>query len=185
MGVLTRFSAVVDRINLRLGRLICWLTLAMVLTASYNAIARKVGRWAGMNLTSNALIEAQWYLFSAVFLLGAAYALRQNAHVRVDVLYDRLSLRARAWINLLGSLLFLLPFSILMLWVCWGPVAASWAILEQSPDPGGLPRYPIKTLLPAAFVLLILQGLADVITHAAFLAGVGPAPLAQDEAPHP
>jgi TRAP-type mannitol/chloroaromatic compound transport system permease small subunit len=183
--MLLRIARLIDALNERLGRVICWLTLAMVLIASTNAVARKLGRWAGRNLTSNAWIEAQWYLFSAVFLLGAAYALKQNAHVRVDVVYDRLSARARAWINLLGSLLFLLPFSIVMLAVCWGPVAASWSVGEMSPDPGGLPRYPIKTLLPIAFILLILQGIAEIITHAAFLAGVRPEPPPEDRSQHP
>lgn len=155
----------------------------MVLVASYNAIARYLGRAVQLQLTSNALLEAQWYLFSIVFLLGAAAALRQDAHVRVDVIYDRLGAKARAWINLAGTLLFLLPFSIFMLWVCWGPVANSWATREMSSDPGGLPRYPIKTLIPVAFALLVLQGLAQTVRHVRELRAPPPAAPPQEEPP--
>ena len=143
--------------------MVCWLTLAMVLIASYNTIARYSGRHLGINLTSNALLELQWYLFSAVFLLGGAFALKRNAHVRVDVVYERLNPKARACINLAGTFLFLIPFSCMMLWATWGSVASSWEILEESSDPGGLPRYPVKTLIPIAFVLLIFQGLSQAV----------------------
>jgi TRAP-type mannitol/chloroaromatic compound transport system permease small subunit len=171
----TRIADAIDRLNDRLGRFVCWLTLAMVLIASYNAIARYLGRFIGKNLTSNSLLEAQWYLFSIVFLLGAAYTLKQNGHVRVDVVYDRLGPRARAWINLAGAVLFLLPFSITMIWCTWKPVTASWSILEMSSDPGGLPRYPIKTLIPIAFFLLILQGAAEIIRQLQVLRKTAPA----------
>ena len=163
MSVLNRIVSAIDWLNDRLGRIICWLTLVMVLVASYNAIARYLGRFVKHNLTSNALLETQWYLFSGVFLLGAAYALQKDAHVRVDVVFDRLSERAQAWINLAGAFIFLLPFCFLLLWSSWSRVGASWAIRELSPDPGGLPRYPVKTLLPIACVLLILQGFAQVV----------------------
>ena len=165
----------IDRLNERLGRFVCWLTLAMVLIASYNSVARYLGRFIGRNLTSNALLETQWYLFSVVFLLGAAYTLRRDGHVRVDVIYDRLGARARAWINLVGGIVFLLPFCAVMVWATWKPVRSSWAIREMSPDPGGLPRYPIKTLIPIAFLLLILQGISEVVKHARFLRGAGEA----------
>ena len=171
MQKLLSIAARIDRLNERIGRFACWLTLLMVLVGSYNAIARYAGRAWGMNLTTNALLEVQWYLFSAVFLLGAAYTLRRNAHVRVDVLFGRLSPRTQAWIELLGTLLFLIPFCLVMLWVSWAPVRNSWAILEMSPDPGGLPRYPIKTLIPIAFSLLLLQGLSDAVKQWAFLKG--------------
>ena len=163
MKALDRFSARVDWFNERLGRVVCWLTLAMVLIASYNTVARYSGRYLGINLTSNALLELQWYLFSVVFLLGGAYALKRNAHVRVDVIFERLSPKARASINLAGTFLFLIPFSCMMLWATWGSVASSWAIMEQSSDPDGLPRYPVKTLIPIAFILLIFQGLSEAV----------------------
>jgi TRAP-type mannitol/chloroaromatic compound transport system permease small subunit len=171
MKTLLRISGWIDAFNERLGRAVCWLTLAMVLVASYNAIARYLGKLFHANLTSNALVETQWYLFSIVFLLGAAYTLKHNAHVRVDVLYDRLGLRARAWINVLGGLLFLVPFCIFLLWTAWRPVVSSCKILETSPDPGGLPRYPIKALLIVAVVFILLQGLAEIVKQIAVLRG--------------
>jgi len=140
-----------------------WLILVMVAIGAYNAVARWATREVGVNLASNALNELQWYLFSIVFLLGAAYCLREDVHVRVDVLYERLSGRARGWVDLLGTVLFLLPFSWLMLQVSWPAVRNSWSIMETSPDPGGLPRYPLKSLLLVAFVLLFLQGLAQIV----------------------
>jgi TRAP-type mannitol/chloroaromatic compound transport system permease small subunit len=183
MPFLLRTSAAIDWLSERVGRAACWLTLAMIAFGAYNAVARYAGRYLGMQLSSNALIEAQWYLFSAVFLLAAAYALRHDAHVRVDVLYGRLSRRARAWIDLAGGLVFLLPFCAFMLWVTWRPVLFSWSILEGSPDPGGLPRYPIKTLVPVAFALLALQGVSQVIKSAARLRGA--LPLHPHEEPLP
>jgi TRAP-type mannitol/chloroaromatic compound transport system permease small subunit len=117
----------------------------------------------GVNLSTNALNELQWYLFSVIFLLGAAWGLRHDVHVRVDVLYGRLSTRKKAWIDLLGTVLFLIPFCVMMVWVSWPPVARSFAIREVSPDPGGLPRWPIKALLIVSFLLLLLQGLALIV----------------------
>jgi TRAP-type mannitol/chloroaromatic compound transport system permease small subunit len=164
-------ARLIDRLNERLGRGVAWLTLAMVLIGAFNAVARYLGRYIGVNLSSNAYIELQWYLFSLVFLLGGAYTLRHNAHVRVDVIYGRLSNRARAWINLLGTLIFLIPFALFGLWVSWPSVRNSWAVLEDSPDPGGLPRYPIKTAILVAFALLLVQGIAEAVKHVAVLRG--------------
>lgn len=161
----------IDALNERIGRFACWLTLLMVLIGAYNAVVRYLGRSLNIHLSSNAYLEFQWYLFSAVFLLGAAYTLKHNAHVRVDVLFSQFPARRQAWINLVGNLIFLLPFCVLMLWVSWAPVRNSWAILEISPDPGGLPRYPIKTLIPIAFILVLLQALADIVRQIAFLRG--------------
>lgn len=163
MQALLGMARLIDRLNRRIGIVLRWLTVLMILMGAYNAVARYLTRWVGVTLSSNALNEAQWYLFSLVFLLGAAYALEVDAHVRVDVLYGRLSSRARGWIDLLGSLLFLLPFSVVMLWVSFPTVRNSWSIREMSPDPGGLPRYPIKAAILVAFFLLALQGLAQVV----------------------
>ncbi|HMP73491.1 MAG TPA: TRAP transporter small permease subunit [Kiritimatiellia bacterium] len=148
-------------LNTTIGRLAAWLCLAVVLIGAWNAIARYLTKYTGLHLSSNAYLELQWYLFSAIFLLGAAYTLARDEHVRVDILYARFSPRVQAWINLLGASLFLLPFSLYLIWASWYPVAASWAIREQSPDPGGLARYPIKTLMLIAFVLLFLQGIVQ------------------------
>jgi TRAP-type mannitol/chloroaromatic compound transport system permease small subunit len=116
-------------------------------------------------------IELQWYLFSLMFLLGAAYTLKYDDHVRVDVLYSQLSRRGQAWINLAGTVLFLLPFCAVILWMSIPFVANSWAILEGSPDPGGLPRYPIKTVIPLALLLVMVQGVSVVIRETAVLRG--------------
>lgn len=166
-----RLARSIDALTERIGRLVYWLTLGMVLLGSYNAIARYTDRYTGLGLSSNTWLELQWYLFSLVFLLGAAYGLKHDVHVRVDVVYESLSKRGRAWINLLGTALFLFPFSLLMLVMSWPMVRNTWAVLEQSPDPGGLPRYPIKALVPVAFVLLFLQGVAQAIKAVATLRG--------------
>lgn len=166
----------IDRLNDLVGRAIRWLVAVMVLIGAYNAVARYLNRYTDTNLASNAYLEAQWYLFSLVFLLGAAYALKEDAHVRVDVIYGRLSPRGRAWIDLLGTVLFLIPFSVAMLWLSWPSVAASWAVREVSPDPGGLPRYPIKAVILVAFVLLLLQGVSELLKQVALLRGAAPPP---------
>lgn len=176
------YTRAIDALNNRLGRFAAWLTLAMVVIASYNAIARYLGRFIGANLTSNALLETQWYLFSAVFLLGGAYALRVDAHVRVDVVYDRLGSRARAWINLVGAIIFLLPFSIFMVVVTFPPAINAWRTLETSADPGGLPRYPLRTLLPITFLLLILQGIAEARRQVMILRADAPPPPGDEPA---
>ena len=166
----------IDRLNRAVGRGASWLVLLMVLVGAGNAVARYLGRFIGMNLSSNAYLEAQWYLFSLVFLLGAAYTLQRDDHVRVDVLYSRLSGRARAWIDAVGTVVFLIPFCIFCLWVSWPSIRNSWHVLEGSPDPGGLPRYPIKTVILVAFVLLILQGVSILIDRIRTLRGGDPAP---------
>lgn len=170
---LLRLSAAIDRLNDRIGSAIQWLALVMVVIGAFNAIARYVGRYTSVSLSSNAYLELQWYLFSIIFLMGAAYGLNHDYHVRVDVLYARLGRRARAWIDLIGSVLFLAPFAGVMLWVSWGPVVRSWAILETSPDPGGLPRYPIKTVILVSFFLLLLQAISQIVKNAALLAESG------------
>jgi len=165
----------IDWLNEKIGLLVAWLTLFMVLIGTYNAITRKLSQTIGVDLSSNAYIELQWYMFSLVFLLGGAYTLLKDEHVRVDVIYARLSPRKKAWIDLLGTLFFLIPFTILVLSVGWPIVMASFHEHEMSPDPGGLPRYPIKAALLVGFFLLLLQGISEAIKKAAFLAGVLPA----------
>ena len=170
MTSLLRLSAAIDRLNDRIGSAIQWLALVMVIIGAFNAVARYAGRYTGVSLSSNAYLELQWYLFSLIFLMGAAYGLNHDYHVRVDVLYARLGRRARAWIDLIGSTLLLAPFAFVMLWVSWGPVANSWSILETSPDPGGLPRYPIKTVILVSFFLLLLQAISQIVKNATILA---------------
>lgn len=173
MRALLAFSRAVDRLNERIGAACAWLTLLMVLAGAFNAVARHVDRAAGTSLSSNAFIEAQWYMFSLVFLLGAAYTLKRDEHVRVDVLHGRLKSRAKAWIELAGATLLLLPFCGVAFWVAVPSVLTSVSIRERSPDPGGLPRYPLKAVLLVAFALLFLQGLSVIIKQIAILRGAG------------
>lgn len=135
----------------------------MVGVGAWNVVGRYLGRWIGQNLTSNALIEVQWYLFDLVFLLGAAYTLKHDEHVRVDIFYRGWSRKRQALANLIGSILFLIPFSLMVIYFSWETVLNSWQIREMSPDPGGLPRYPIKTMIIISFVLLIFQGISQSI----------------------
>lgn len=171
MTLLRRLSSGVDALNDRIGAAIRWLALVMVLLGAYNAVARYLTRHTGLSLASNAFTEAQWYLFSLIFLLGAAYGLRHDVHVRVDVLFERLTPRARAWVDLAGTVLFLLPFCVLMLWVSWPAVRNSWMIRETSPDPGGLARYPIKAAILVGFLLLLLQGLSQLVKQVDVIRG--------------
>lgn len=146
----------------------------------YNVAVRYIGRLTRQNLASNTLLEAQWYLFSVIFFLGFAFILKRNTHVRVDFLYQNFGPKTRAWVNLFGTLFFLLPFCVLGLYVTYEPVLRSWGLRpngtwgawEMSPDAGGLPRAPLKSLILVAFGLLILQGISDVIRHVAVLRGV-------------
>jgi len=158
-----RLAAVIDRVTRLVGNVVAWLVVVMVVLGAGNAGLRYLGRFVGRSLSSNAFLEAQWYLFSLIFLLGAAYALQQDAHVRVDVLFARYSERVRSWINILGALLLLLPFCAFALWTSWPVVRNSWAIGEVSPDPGGLPRYPLKAVVLVSFALLALQGISELI----------------------
>ncbi|HUF76952.1 MAG TPA: TRAP transporter small permease subunit [Longimicrobiales bacterium] len=141
----------------------------MVLLGAGATLLRYSSRWLGLTLNLTPATEAQWYMFSVIFLLGAAYALRHDVHVRVDVLYERVSARARGWIDLLGTLLFLVPFSVMMLWVSFPAVRSSWQVRETSPDPGGLSRWPIKALILVSFALLLLQALSQVVKHVALI----------------
>ncbi|NEO87157.1 MAG: TRAP transporter small permease subunit [Spirulina sp. SIO3F2] len=173
MKTASRLAGAIDTWSEWTGRLTAGLILVMVGVGVWNVLGRYIGRAIGQNLTSNALIEIQWYLFDLVFFLGAAYTLKHNAHVRVDVFYKGFSRRQKAWVNLLGTLLFLIPFSGLVIYFSWETIANSWAIWELSPDPGGLPRAPIKSMIIVSFVLLIVQGLAEIVKSLVILLDVG------------
>jgi TRAP-type mannitol/chloroaromatic compound transport system permease small subunit len=171
MGALLQLSRLIDALTERVGRAARWLILLTVLISAGNAFARYA-----FNLSSNAWLEIQWYLFAAVFLLCAGYALKHNQHVRVDVISSRLSSRAQAWIEILGTLLFLLPVATLVLWLSWPVFVDSWRSGEVSANANGLPLWPARLLLPAGFALLVLQGLAELIKRVAFLRGLIPDP---------
>ena len=173
MRLFVRISDAIDAVSDRLGGLVGWLTLAMILLGAFNAIARYVGKSIDLNLSSNAYIEGQWYLFSAIFLLGAAHTLQRDQHVRVDVLYGRLSARSKAWLDAAGTSVFLIPFCIFGLAFSYPMVRNSWAVMEVSPDPGGLPRYPIKTLILVCFALLLIQSISELIKRVQQIRGGG------------
>ena len=151
--------------------MIRWLALVMVLVGAATAILRYSSRGLGLSLNLTPTTELQWYLFSLIFLLGAAYGLKHDVHVRVDVLYSQLNPKNRAWIDLVGHVLFLIPFCIVMLYVSWPAVQNSLSIREISPDPGGLPRYPIKMVILLSFVLLVGQGYSQILKQLHILRG--------------
>ena len=179
MGLLLRLSRAIDWLNERVGRLVYWLILAAVLVSAGNAMVRYL-----FDMSSNAWLELQWYLFSAVFLLAAGYTLLHNEHVRIDVVTGRLSPQARAWVDLLGSLFFLLPMAIVIMVLAWPVFVESWTRNEISSDAGGLLRWPVKLLIPAGFLLLVLQGLSEIIKRVAFLLGRIPDPVERHVDPH-
>jgi len=171
MRVLLRLSAWIDTLIELIGRSLNWIVSLMILIGFLNVVLRYIGRFFGRTLTSNAYIEAQWYLFSILFFLGFGYILKHNLNVRVDFLYAGWSPKRRAWIDFLGTLLFLIPFSILGIYVTLNPVLFSWRFKEISPDADGLPRYPIKAMIIVAFVLLLLQAISQAIKYLAILTG--------------
>jgi TRAP-type mannitol/chloroaromatic compound transport system permease small subunit len=170
MKSLLRMCAVIDGVNEWIGRSAAWLGLVAVLVCTGNAVARYA-----LNIGSNAWLELQWYLNAAVFLLIAAYALRRNEHVRIDVIAGRLSPRAQAWIDLLGGVFMLLPAALIIAWYSWPSLQNSWHIGEYSSDPGGLIRWPVRLLIPVAFTMLALQGVSEIVKRIAFLKGLLPA----------
>jgi TRAP-type mannitol/chloroaromatic compound transport system permease small subunit len=174
MQILRQFSAVIDGINDRIGVVTRWLALIMVLVGAVSAVVRYFGRSQGWTLNLTPATELQWYLFSIIFLLGAAYGLNHDVHVRVDVMYERTSAKTQAIIDMAGTIIFLIPFSLLMLYVSYPAVQNSWSIREASPDPGGLPRYPIKALILVSFGLLLLQAFSQLVKQIDVIRGAVP-----------
>ena len=173
MKTLLRFAHLIDALNERVGRAVYWLVLVTGFISAGNAVSRKV-----LDLSSNAFLEIQWYLFAAVFLLAAGYTLKRNEHVRVDILSSRLGPRGQAWIDLLGGIFLLMPFCALVLYHAWPFFVISFLSGEHSNNPGGLLLWPAKALIPAGFGLLCLQGVAEIIKRAAFLLGMSAPPTA-------
>ena len=164
MKSLLAFARTVDGISDRFAGAAAWAVLASCLISAGNALVRY-----GLDTSSNAWLEIQWYLFAACVMLGAAQVLRLNEHVRVDLFYGRLPPRARAWVDLLGLLLFLLPVMGLMLWLSWPLFVQAFLSGERSGNVGGLLRWPALLMLPLGFALVTLQGLAEAIKRIAWL----------------
>ena len=162
----------IDTVTTAVGRVMFWLTLVMVLIGAVNVVTRYVGRSLGMSLGGTLYIALQTQLFDLVFLLGAAYVLNKDGHVRVDIIYASMGARVRAWIDIFGTLVFLFPFCALGLYLSWGYVGRSWQQGEVNTNAGGFPVYPIKTVILIAFGLIVLQGVSELIKRIAFLRGV-------------
>ena len=180
MTLLLKLSQLIDWLNERVGKGAFWLVLIMTLISAGNAVVR-----FAFNYSSNGLLEIQWYLFAAVFLLCSPYTLQKNEHVRIDVLSGKLSPRGLAVIDIIGTLFFLLPMVVAVLWLSLPLVAESYKINEHSANAGGLIRWPVKILLPIGFALLALQGVSELIKRIAFLAGMIDDPNNKAKGPTP
>jgi TRAP-type mannitol/chloroaromatic compound transport system permease small subunit len=166
MAGLLAIARVIDRINEFIGRWVGWLILVSILVSAANAVIRKT-----LNMSSNAWLELQWYLFGAAFLLAAAYTLRQNEHIRIDIVYGMFSRRVQHWIDLFGHVFFLMPFVILMISYFVPFVALSYRTGENSSSAGGLVIWPAKSLLLIGFFLLGLQGISEIVKKIAIMRG--------------
>jgi TRAP-type mannitol/chloroaromatic compound transport system permease small subunit len=178
--LLLKLSQLIDWLNERVGKGAFWLVLIMTVISAGNAVVRFT-----VNYSSNGLLEIQWYLFAAIFMLCSPYTLQKNEHVRIDVLSSKLSPRGLAVIDIFGTLFFLLPMVIVVLWLSLPLVADSYKINEMSANAGGLIRWPVKILLPIGFTLLALQGISELIKRIAFLAGVIDDPNNKEKGPTP
>ncbi len=169
MPFLLSLSRLIDKISTGVGKFSMWLILATTLVSAGNAIVRKI-----FNVSSNGLLEIQWYLFAAVFLLGAGYGFLRNSHVRIDFIAARLSARTRNWIDVVGIVAVLFPFCVLSIMLSWPLFTNALTSGEMSQNAGGLIRWPVYALIPLGFGLLAMQGVSELIKRIAFLAGLGP-----------
>jgi TRAP-type mannitol/chloroaromatic compound transport system permease small subunit len=176
--LLLRLSGLIDALNEHVGKSTCWLILVAVAVSAGNAVVRY-----SISRSSNAWLEIQWYLFSAVFLFCAGYALLHNQHVRIDVISGRFSKRVQAWIDIVGTVLFLLPMAIAIMWMSWPVFVDAYRHNEVSTNAGGLMIWPARLMVPVGFFLLVLQGLSELVKRIAFLQGLIPDPTEKDEGP--
>lgn len=166
MKLLLSLSYVIDEFNRHVSKIAVWMVLISCLVSAGNALSRY-----GLNQSSNAWLEIQWLMFAAMFMLGAAYTLAKNEHVRVDIIYSHVSTRAQIWIDLIGGLLFLLPAAGILAWLSWPVFYKVWVSGEYSGNAGGLMVWPVKLFLPLGFGLLVLQGVSEIIKRVAMLTG--------------
>lgn len=164
---LLKLSALIDQTSLAAAHAAVWLVFVCAMVSAFNAISRYA-----FDLSSNAWLEMQWYMFGAIVLLGAPHILKTNGHVRVDLFYARLSDRAKAWFDAAGLIVFLIPFCVLMIGYSWPWFVEAWVLGETSPNAGGLIRWPVKILLPIGFTLLLAQGVSEIIKRIAALRGL-------------
>lgn len=171
MNGLLALSRLIDGINERIGRTVMWLVLVVALVSSGNALVRYA-----LSTSSNAWLELQWYLFATIFLLCAGYTLLHNEHIRIDVVAGRFSRRTAAWIDIFGTLFFLLPLMLFMMKLSWPAFMNAWTSGETSANAGGLIRWPARLLIPIGLALLSAQGVSELIKRIAFLRGLIPDP---------
>ena len=160
-------SRLIDRITEAIGKSVMWMILIAILVSATNAIVRKL-----FNVSSNAWLELQWYLFGAAFLLASAYTLKQNEHIRIDIFYGTRSRRTQHWIDLFGHVFFLLPFVTLMSWML---VPYAWAAIKSgqiSTNAGGLIIWPARAMLAGGFILLVAQAVSEIVKKIAVMRGV-------------
>ncbi len=172
MQALLKFSRAVDWLNAQVGKHVIWLIFAATAVSAINALVRKI-----FDVSSNAFLEAQWYLYAWSFLAAAGYTLLHREHVRIDVINSRLPKRVQVWIDIVGFSLFLTPLCVLVLYLSWPLVVQMYQTGEVSGNPGGLIRWPVWVALPVGFTLLTLQGWSELIKRIAFLRGQGPDPM--------
>ena len=175
MQMFLGISRLIDMISTFMGKASMWLILATTLISAGNAIVRKA-----FDMSSNGLLEIQWYLFAAVFMLGAGYGFLKNSHVRIDFISSRLTDRARNWIDVGGILFVLIPLCVLLITLSWPPFMNAFQNGEMSQNAGGLIRWPVYVLVPVGFALLMLQGISELIKRIAFLRGVISDPIGGD-----
>ena len=161
-----------DRFSEWMGAISKYMVMITVLVGFMNVLLRYTGERIGIQLTNNGLLEAQWYLYSLIFLFGFGYILKHGVNVRVDFWFANQTKRVKAWIDFVGHLVALLPFCIIGIWISIPQIQTSWRLNEQSPDPSGLPRAPIKTMILVGLVLLLIQAIAEVVKLVATLRGV-------------
>jgi TRAP-type mannitol/chloroaromatic compound transport system permease small subunit len=178
MQALIKISRLIDALNERVGRTVYWLVLVAVLVSAANAIIRKV-----FNMSSNAFLELQWYLFSAVFLFCSGFTLLKNEHVRIDVVNGRFSHKTQAWIDIFGTVFFLLPMALIFIYLSWPIFVRTYTHGEISTNAGGLLIWPARLLVPIGFTLLALQGVSELVKRVAFVTGRGPDPVTRHD-PH-
>ena len=179
MNALLQVSRAIDATNRFVGRTTYWLILVTVLISGGNAVVRY-----GLNMSSNAWLEVQWYLFSAIFMLCAGYTLLNNEHIRIDIVSGHLDKRTRDWVDVIGHVFFLTPLCLLMLYEGWPYFWLAFVSGEVSGNAGGLIRWPVKALIVAGFALLLLQGLSELIKRVAIIRGDIPDPVAAKSSPH-
>lgn len=178
MNALLKLSGLIDALTERVGKSLIWLVLIMTIISAGNAIMRYT-----IHYSSNAFLEIQWYLFSAIFLLGAGYTLKKNEHVRIDLVAGKFSKRGQTWIDIFGIIFFLMPMAIAIMYLSWPVFMLAIETNEQSNNAGGLTVWPARLMVPVGFFLLVLQGLSELIKRVGFLKGLCPDPTEKPKGP--